>query len=112
MSTILDHARDVLTLSGYDVNETRDLPHGWQLRCAGGEVICVYSTGKVVAQGRGAPAVKALFDANPAPKPVVVVKPRTPAPAAAGLVEDANGFVPRYPPGWSWEPWDGLTAPF
>ena len=111
--TNLDHARDVLTLAGYDITETRDLPHGHQLRCAGGEVVCVYKTGKVVPQGKNAAAIKALFDANPVLKQGAVAKPKAVAPVekpAAEIVEEP--FVPRFPPDWSWEPWDGVTPPF
>ena len=109
MTVMVDYARDVLENGGYEVNEVRELStgFGWQLRCRGGEVVCSYKSGKVIAQGRNAAAVTALFAAAlPPPKPVAVAKPRALAEA------DAGAFVPRFPPGWSWEPWDGVKAPF
>jgi ribonuclease HIII len=109
MTTMLDYARETLEMGGYAVNEVRELVtgYGWQLRCGGGEVICSYKSGKVVAQSKNAGAVSALFAAaTPPPKPVVVAKTHAVAEA------DAGDFAPRFPPGWSWEPWDGVTAPF
>ena len=110
---ILDHASDVLTRAGYDITETRDLQHGWQLRCAGGEVVCVYTTGKVVAQGKGAAAVGALFTANPMPKPGAVAKPKRVAAAVETPWSEPNDqeFGSRYPPGWS-ETWSEGDIPF
>ena len=109
MTAMLDHARDVLERAGYEVNEVRELStgFGWLLRCSGGEVVCSYKSGKVVAQGKNAGAVTALFAAaTPPPKPAAAPKPKAAAEANAGA------FVPRFPPGWSWEPWDGVKAPF
>ncbi len=110
---ILEQAHDTLLLGGIEIIETREIPHGWQLRGANGEVVNVYSTGKAVAQGRNAAAVKALLDARPLPKRPGVVEPKAVAPVekpAAEMVEEP--CVPRFPPDWSWEPWDGVTAPF
>ena len=113
MPTILDHAKDTLLLGGVNVIETRDIPHGWQLRGSGGEVVNLYTTGKAVAQGKIAAKVKSLFDAKPLPKPGAVAKPRVVAPVEkAGAASEDGDFTPRYPPGWSWEPWDGVTVPF
>ncbi len=112
-TTILDHVRAVLERAGYNINGTRDLPHGHQIRCAGGEVVCAYTTGKVVPQGKNAGVIKALFEANPMPKHAAVAKPKAIAPVekpAAEIVEEP--LVPRFPPDWSWEPWDGVMAPF
>ena len=111
--TNLDHARDVLTLAGYDITETRDLPHGHQIRCAGGEVVCVYKTGKVVPQGKNAGAIKALFEANPVPKQGAVAKPKAVAPVEKPAAAEPAGeeFRPRFPPGWS-EVWSPGDVPF
>jgi len=38
---------------------------GWKLTCAGGEIICVYDSGKVVAQGKNQSAVRALLGQMP-----------------------------------------------
>jgi predicted nucleotide-binding protein len=123
---IIDHARDVLTLGGYSINETRALPTGLgcQLRCEGGVIVTVYNTGKIVPQGKDAAAVKALFAAAPMPKPAAVSRPPvaaatdkptsrvTPQHPGSSGGEPGEEFVPRYPPGWSDEPWDGVTVPF
>ena len=110
---ILEQAHDPLLLGGIEIIKTREIPHGWQLRGANGEVVNVYSTGKAVAQGRNAAVVKALLDARQLPKRPAVAKPKAVAPVekpAAQMVEEA--FVPGFPPDWSCEPWDGVTAPF
>ena len=111
-TTIIDHARDVLTLAGYDITETRELPYGCQLRCSGGEIVCIYSTGKVVAQGKRAAAVKSLFEAAPPLKPAAVVKPGT-ASAAEALRTKPNEDESRrrLPPGWS-DVWSAGDIPF
>jgi predicted nucleotide-binding protein len=117
MSNVLNHAEAVLEQAGLEVAETRDLPtgHGWQIRCPGGEIVAVYKTGKIVAQGRNQAAVKALFDAAPfASKPAG----RVPAPRnrAAGTPEAAaaptTDPIPRFSAGWTTEPWDGVSVPF
>ena len=125
MNPIVDHARDTLEAAGLEVQEVRELPtgHGWQVRCAGGEMVCAYRTGKLVAQGKNAVMVKALLDkAGAAPKTVAAVKPgkaaaavEAPAvevPSAAGGGDAAGEFKPRLPPGWTTEPWDGVTPPW
>lgn len=118
MDDIVQHACDVLEAAGLQVAEVRALPTGlgWQVRCVGGEMACAYKTGKIVAQGRNALVVKALFDtAPPAPKPARVARPARPAapepaPAAPGGV--TAGVTSRFPPGWTTEPWDGESVPF
>ena len=114
MPTLLDRARDVLLLGGYGPTETRDIPHGHQLRCLGGEIVCVYSTGKVVAQGKNPGAVKALFDTNPLPKRAPVGKPKAASTVGKPAIETIGQEepLPRYPTGWSDDQWDGLTPPF
>jgi len=44
-------SRDLLTIAGYTVDETRQIPHGWQHRCSDGVIVNVYKTSKVFAQG-------------------------------------------------------------
>ncbi len=125
MNPIVDHARDALEVAGLEVQEVRELPtgHGWQLRCAGGEMVCAYKTGKLVAQGKNTAMVKALLDkAGAAPKQATTAKavkvaPAAKAssvevPAAAGGDGAADEFKPRLPVGWSDEPWDGVTPPW
>lgn len=125
MNAIVDHVRDALEAAGLEVQEVRELPtgHGWQVRCAGGEMVCIYRTGKLVAQGKNAAMVKALLDkAGAVPKPTAAAKPVKVVPAAqASAVEvagAANGgdtagdFKPRLPVGWTTEPWDGVSPPW
>ena len=109
---VLNYAKDTLLLGGYELTETTDLPHGWQLRCAGGEVVCVYRTGKIVAQGRGAAAVKALFKASPGPKEAAVAKPKTvAAETSSDASEDNQPSNWRRPEGWADE-WKEGDVPF
>ena len=122
MNPIVDNARDALEAAGLDVQEVRELPtgHGWQVRCAGGEMVCAYKTSK---QGKNAAMVKALLDkAGAAPKPAAAMKPVKVAsavevsavevPGAASGGDAAGEFKPRLPPGWTTEPWDGVTPPW
>lgn len=81
-TTPLDHAQDLLMVSGLHVNEIRDIPHGHQLRCEGGEIVNVYHSGAVVPGGRNMAAVKALFERNPGPRPGKQKKAAPPAPVA------------------------------
>lgn len=116
LNPVLDHARDVLERAGIDILETRELPTGLghQLRCAGGQIVVVYRTGKVVPQGREAARIATLFAAAPpAPKvarPVAAPRPPPPGPAPAATMPAPTG--PRLPPGWTTEPWDGISVPF
>ena len=124
MNPVVDHARDALEAAGLEVQEVRELPtgHGWQVRCAGGEVVCAYKTGALVAQGKNVAMVKALLDkAGAAPRSAaarsVKAAPAAEAsavavPAAASAGDAAGEFKPRLPPGWSDEPWDGVTPPW
>ena len=110
MTAMRDHARDVLESAGYEVNEVRELStgFGWLLRCSGGEVVCSYKSGKVVAQGKNAGAVTALFvAATPPPKPVA--KPKAPS-SGLDATDGGGKFASRYPAGWS-DVWDG-KVPF
>ena len=107
---ILEHAHDTLLLGGIEIIETREIPHGWQLRGANGEVVNVYSTGKAVAQGRNAVAVKALFDARPMPKRPVAVKPKAPPEPLEGASEEPE-VLSRRPANWS-DIWAEGDVPF
>ncbi len=113
MTIPTDHVRDVLLLAGYDVTETRELLHGYQLRCACGAVISVYHTGKVVPQGKNAGAVKALFEANPVPKPGAVAEPKavTSAETVKDQPEEQKTVVSRPPAEWS-DTWSLGDVPF
>ena len=104
--TILEQAHDTLLLGGIEIIETREIPHGWQLRGANGEVVNVYSTGKVIVQGRNAAAVKALLDARP-PERSAVVKPN--APPEKELEEPE--VLSRRPANWS-DVWAEGDVPF
>ena len=117
MTDVVEHARDILEGGGYRVVEVRQLPTGYgsQLRCEGGEVLVAYLSGKFVAQGKNAGAVKALFDAaQPLPKPAPTVKAKNAG--AAGRSEPAPGaaadYVPRLPKKWDDGPWDGVSPPW
>ena len=109
--TILEQAQDTLLLGGIEIIETREIPHGWQLRGAGGEVVNVYSTGKAVAQGRNAPAVKALFDARPLLKRSVVAKPKAPSGTVEAAAAEPVEVVSRRPANWS-DVWAEGDVPF
>ncbi|MDK9723147.1 MAG: nucleotide-binding protein [Rhodospirillales bacterium] len=66
-----DEVCDLLQANGFSVTQEGRLPNdaGWQLRCAGGEIVAIYDTGKVVAQGKNQDQIKALFGQTlPAPK--------------------------------------------
>ena len=111
--------RDALETAGIEVNEVRALPTGLgqQLRCAGGQVVVCYNTGKVVVQGKDAERVKAILAAVPAtPKPAKIGAPASPrlaAPEIAPQPAQTVGEVkPRLPPGWTTEPWDGVSLPW
>ena len=122
MSDVVEHVRGVLEGAGIEVDEVRELPTalGWQVRGAGGVIVSAFKTGKCVAQGKRMAEVKALLDAAPVAVPAkAAVKVRAavkPVQAAEKPVEGAtgavDGFVPRFPTGWSWEPWDGVTPPW
>ena len=113
------HIRDALEAAGIEVNETRPLPTGLgrQLRGAGGQVVVCYDTGKVVVQGKDAERVKAILAAAPAtPRPAKVAAPAPPQSAATETTPQPDqtfGEVkPRLPPGWTTEPWDGVSLPW
>lgn len=112
MNEILNHARDVLETAGIEITETRELPNGLghQLRCAGGQIVVAYMSGTVVAQGKDAARMRALFAGAPAtPKRVVSSRPIAPAVPASVPTEP---FRPRFPPGWTTGPWDGVSVPW
>lgn len=112
MDETLNHARAVLETAGIEVTETRELPNGLghQLRCTGGQIVVAYRSGTVVAQGKDTARVKALFAAAPAAQrpTTAAARPKPPAPPAAATAS----FTPRFPPGWTTEPWDGVSVPW
>ena len=63
---VLDHAKNVLQVGGYQVSEARNMRTGlgWHLRCLEGQILCLYRTGRVIARGRNSKAIKSLFDAS------------------------------------------------
>lgn len=119
IADIVEQVRDILETAGLEVAEVRELPTGlgWQVRCAGGELVCAYRTGKTVAQGKNTPMVKALLEnARPVAKMPVVTKPAAKTvrtPQLAGPAEaQSEPYVPRRHPGWTEEPWDGISVPW
>jgi predicted nucleotide-binding protein len=70
-----DAVRDTLRNNGFQIiSETRlgnDL--GWSFVCSGGEIVCVYDTGKIAVQGKGQAPVKALFGQAAAPAAVASI---------------------------------------
>ena len=115
MTSVVEHARDILEGAGYRVVEVRALPTGYgsQLRCETGEIAVAYSSGKIVPQGKNAAVVKALFDAAPPPaKPAQTAKQKTTASAAGADADVDREEKPRLPPNWTTAPWDGVTPPF
>lgn len=111
----LGHATAILTAAGISISETRQLPHGWQLRGEHGEAVSVFKTGKVLIQGQRVDAVTAAFKATSSDLagPSAAPPPRSikPAPVAAVSV-DLPALPSRRPEGWSDEPWDQVTPPF
>ena len=59
----LPEVRRVLSLEGIEITHEARMPdgHGWRLECRGGEIVNVYDTGRVVAQGRRMKEVGQLF---------------------------------------------------
>ena len=117
MTDHLSRCRDALEAAGIEVNEVRALPTGLghQLRCAGGRVVVVYNSGAVVAQGKDAAAVKSILAGvlvapkqakASKPAPVTAAVSAIPAPEASGPAQS------RLPPGWSTEPWNGMSVPW
>ena len=117
MTDHLTRVRDALEAAGIEVNETRPLPTdlGQQLRCAGGQVVVCYNTGKLVIQGKDAERVKAILAGLPAvPKPAPVDKPvpGTAAVSAVPVPATPSPVQSRLPPRWTTEPWDGSSVPW
>ena len=67
----LESVRDTLQNNGFQISSEERLGNGAgsQVKCANGEIVCVYDSGKVVVQGKNQGAVKPLFgqEAPPAP---------------------------------------------
>ena len=109
MTAMLDYARNILENGGQRVIETRELPtgYGWKLLCESGGAVCVYRTGKFVAEGKPAPAIKELFAAAPPPPKPIPSKPKVAAPRPEADDIGAE-VVLRRPLNWSdtWRPGD------
>ena len=112
MPAMLDYARRVLEHGGQRVIETRELPtgYGWKLLCEGGGAVCVYRTGKFVAEGKPAPVIKRLFAAAPPPPKSASSKPKVAAPRPAAGETDGE-FVSRRSANWS-DTWARGDIPF
>ena len=119
----------LLLQAGLMMKDTRPIPHGWRVKCETGEIVAVYTSGKVVVGGRPSstlmqalsePAlgegleawassglnnakVRPEADASTAASPVVKV---------AQVLPEAAHTSPRRPADWSDEPWDGVSCPF
>ena len=124
----------LLARHGFAVVARKAIAHGLQLRCAGGQVVNVYATGRALAQGHGAAEVSAILcgtkaPARIAPRAAAKASPQggeaaigpnggyvtTPAMIGrilAALPADAEPLPDRRPADWSDEPWDGVSAPF
>ena len=76
-SEILDQAKTILQIGGYDLCEIRAMRTGlgWHLRCVQGQVINLYRTGRLVVGGSNARAIENLFDAAPPPPKQAPVEP-------------------------------------
>ncbi len=117
MTDAVERARDILEGGGLRVVEVRPLPNGYgsQLRCEGGEVLVAYLSGKFVAQGKNAGAVRALFDVAP-PRARPARAPRLGGAVSAGRTAappaPAEDHTPRRPAQWDDGPWDGRTPPW
>ena len=59
----LRHAKEILNSNGYIISSEADLNNGngTKLTCKTGEIVCVYNTGKIVAQGKNQPRIRTLF---------------------------------------------------
>lgn len=62
-----ESALETLQNNGFQVVHDSRLANdlGFQLKCADGEIVCVFDTGKLSIQGRNQPALKALFGQVP-----------------------------------------------
>lgn len=58
-----DHLINLLQTNGLVVRSHERMANdkGWQIRCAGGEIVNLYDTGKVVPQGKNIGAINALL---------------------------------------------------
>jgi len=82
-----DGITELLRGNGYDIMKEERLGNdtGWQLRCAGGEIINIYDTGNISVQGKNQPAMKALLGQASATT--------TSSPVATGKANPRNVFV-------------------
>ncbi len=84
-----DAVRDTLQQNGLQIESESRLGNdlGSQFRCAGGEIICIYDSGKLVLQGKNQASTKALFGQAPE------VAAATAAPMAASGPGNRQVFV-------------------
>jgi predicted nucleotide-binding protein len=82
----LDGARETLQNNGFQILSEERMNNGLgsRLKCADGEIVCVYDTGKVVVQGKNQAAVKPLFGQE---------APAAPVEALKSLAANRNVFV-------------------
>lgn len=87
----------LLTTNGHQVVRQDALGNGLgdQLRLSGGQIVCVYNSGKVVIQGKNREALAGLFDGVPAITPSVAGAPRIVAPAISRNVFVVYGHTER-----------------
>ena len=61
-----DSFRDLLRNNGLTIIAEEQMAHGLLFRCEDGEVACVYTSGKVVVQGKNQDRIRALLGQAPA----------------------------------------------
>lgn len=62
-----DTVRDTLRSNGFKILSDDRLPNdtGWRFKCSGGEIICVYDSGKIVCQGKNQKDTSTIFGKVP-----------------------------------------------
>lgn len=82
----LDGVRETLQNNGFQITSEERMGNGLasQLKCANGEIVCVYDSGKVVVQGKNQGAIKPLFGQE---------APAVPMEALKALAANRNVFV-------------------
>ena len=124
----VEGVNDVLTLAGYTIQGIVPISHGTQLRCEGGGVVNVYSTGRALAQGKGSDQIAAVLDREPTePSTAISADPdqntieddhyrTTPAMIEAMLASFPAGpwdtVCKKRHPDWQDTHWDKNAVPF
>jgi len=62
--TTVDEAKERLHAHGILVVEEKDIQHGVQLRCDGGQTLNIYGTGRISLQGKGIDGLREEFNAT------------------------------------------------